>query len=106
MARGRLIAEGDWTASAARPPEYIQSHNGAEVAATATRKWLHRLDVQTLFIEPGSPCGNAGNESFNSAPHARKMPRDRRKHWFGDFLILMGLYILERSAPESMGMMS
>ena len=26
---------------------------------------LHRLDVQTLFIEPGSPWENGCNESFN-----------------------------------------
>ena len=29
------------------------------------REWLHRLNVQTLFIEPGSPWENGYNESFN-----------------------------------------
>jgi transposase InsO family protein len=29
------------------------------------RKWLNRLDVTTLFIEPGSPWENGYIESFN-----------------------------------------
>jgi transposase InsO family protein len=41
------------------------SDNGAEFTATVVREWLHRLDVQTLFIEPGSPWENGYNESFN-----------------------------------------
>jgi putative transposase len=36
-------------------PEYIRSDYGPEFAAKAVRKWLNRLDVTTLFIEPGSP---------------------------------------------------
>ena len=47
------------------PPKHIRSDNGAEFTATAVRKWLGRLDVQTLFIEPGSPWENDHNESFN-----------------------------------------
>ena len=47
------------------PPDHIRSDNGAEFTATAVRDWLHRLDVQTLFIEPGSPWENGYNESFN-----------------------------------------
>ena len=39
------------------PPGHIRSDNGAEFTATAVREWLHRLDVQTFFIEPGSPLG-------------------------------------------------
>ena len=30
------------------------------------RKWLSRLGVKTLFIEPGSPWENGYIESFNS----------------------------------------
>ncbi len=47
------------------PPQYIRSDNGAEFTALAIREWLRRLDVQTLFIEPGSPWENGYNESFN-----------------------------------------
>jgi len=46
-------------------PEYIRSDNGAEFAANAVRKWLDRLDVTTLFIEPGRPWENGYIESFN-----------------------------------------
>ena len=31
----------------------------------AVRDWLGRLDVKTLYIEPGSPWGNEYIESFN-----------------------------------------
>jgi putative transposase len=46
-------------------PEYIRSDYGPEFAAKAVRKWLNRLDVTTLFIEPGSPWENGYIESFN-----------------------------------------
>ena len=46
-------------------PEYIRSDNGPEFTAEAVRKWLERVEVQTLFIEPGSPWENGYNESFN-----------------------------------------
>jgi transposase InsO family protein len=46
-------------------PEHIRSDNGSEFTARAVRKWLERLGVQTLFIEPGSPWENGYNESFN-----------------------------------------
>lgn len=46
-------------------PEHIRSDNGPEFAAKAVRDWLAALDVQTLFITPGSPWENGYNESFN-----------------------------------------
>jgi transposase InsO family protein len=46
-------------------PEYIRSDNGSEFTAKAVRSWLGRLDVRTLFIEPGSPWENGYVESFN-----------------------------------------
>jgi transposase InsO family protein len=46
-------------------PVYLRSDNGPEFTATAVRSWLIRLDVQTLFIEPGSPWENGYVESFN-----------------------------------------
>jgi transposase InsO family protein len=48
------------------PPEHIRSDNGSEFTAKDVRRWLARLGVQTLFIEPGSPWENGYNESFNS----------------------------------------
>jgi len=46
-------------------PEYIRSDNGPEFTAKAVRKWLGRVGVGTLFIEPGSPWENGYVESFN-----------------------------------------
>jgi len=47
------------------PPDHIRSDNGAEFTAKAVRTWLQRVDVKTLYIEPGSPWENGYNESFN-----------------------------------------
>jgi len=46
-------------------PEHIRSDNGPEFTAKAVRKWLNKLGVKTLFIEPGSPWENGYIESFN-----------------------------------------
>ena len=46
-------------------PEHIRSDNGPEFTAKEVRKWLSRLGVKTLFIEPGSPWENGYIESFN-----------------------------------------
>ena len=37
------------------PPTHIRSDNGPEFCAEAVKRWLKRLKVDTLFIEPGSP---------------------------------------------------
>ena len=47
------------------PPEHIRSDNGPEFCAEAAITWLKRLEVKTLFIEPGSPWENGYIESFN-----------------------------------------
>jgi len=46
-------------------PEYLRSDNGPEFTANLVREWLHKLNIQTLYIEPGSPWENGYNESFN-----------------------------------------
>jgi putative transposase len=46
-------------------PEHIRSDNGTEFTARAIRGWLKRLNVKTLYIEPGSPWENGYVESFN-----------------------------------------
>jgi transposase InsO family protein len=46
-------------------PSYIRSDNGPEFTAHAVRDWLEKVQVQTLFIEPGSPWENGYIESFN-----------------------------------------
>lgn len=47
-------------------PKFIRSDNGPEFIAQAVRSWLEKAQVQTLYIEPGSPWENGYNESFNS----------------------------------------
>ncbi len=55
-----------------RPPLYgepleelsLASDNGAEFTAGVVREWLQRLQVKTLYIEPGSPWENGYSESF------------------------------------------
>jgi transposase InsO family protein len=44
---------------------YLRSDNGAELTAQAVREWLQRVNVGTLFIDPGSPWENGYIESFN-----------------------------------------
>lgn len=48
------------------PPQNVRSDNGPEFIATKLREWFKDLQVQTLFIEPGSPWENGYCESFNS----------------------------------------
>ena len=47
------------------PPEHLRSDNGPEFTAKVVRRWLSRLGVRTLYIEPGSPWENGYVESFN-----------------------------------------
>jgi putative transposase len=46
-------------------PEHIRSDNGPEFTAKAVRRWLGKIGVKTMYIEPGSPWENGYNESFN-----------------------------------------
>lgn len=46
-------------------PAHIRSDNGPEFTANEVKKWLKKLGIKTLFIEPGSPWENGYNESFN-----------------------------------------
>jgi len=43
----------------------FSSDNGPEFTAKAVRRWLNDLEVNTLFIERGSPWENRYIESFN-----------------------------------------
>ena len=46
-------------------PAYLRSDNGSEFTAKAVQRWLQAQDVQTRYIEPGSPWQNGYAESFN-----------------------------------------
>ena len=55
-----------WLFATRGVPKHIRSDNGPEFTAAVVRNWLERVDVRTLFIEPGSPWENGYVESFNS----------------------------------------
>jgi transposase InsO family protein len=57
-------------------PEHVRSDNGSESTAKAVRKWLERLGVKALFIEPGSPWENGYIESFNGKPRDELLNRE------------------------------
>ena len=71
MAQRRIVHPAEAAVSGPRlivrhgPPEYLRSDNGPEFTAKLVRRWLGRVGVETLFIEPGSPWENGYNESFN-----------------------------------------
>jgi transposase InsO family protein len=47
-------------------PRHIRSDNGPEFIARAIQRWLTQVEVETLYIEPGSPWENGFAESFHS----------------------------------------
>ena len=47
-------------------PRHIRSDNGPEFVAKVIQRWLEKVGVQTLYIEPGSPWQNGYAESFHS----------------------------------------
>lgn len=47
-------------------PKHIRSDNGPEFVAQAIQRWLGQVDVQALYIAPGSPWENGFAESFHS----------------------------------------
>lgn len=46
-------------------PKFIRSDNGAEFVAKILMKWFKTLEIQPLFIQPGSPWENGFIESLN-----------------------------------------
>ena len=61
-------------------PAHIRSDNGPEFTATLIRLWLDALQVQTLFIEPGSPWENGYVESFNGKLRDELLDRENLLH--------------------------
>lgn len=47
-------------------PNYIRSDNGSEFTANVIRSWLKKLELEVLYVQPGSPWENGYVESFNS----------------------------------------
>ena len=57
-------------------PAHLRSDNGPEFTAKMLRKWLSKLGVGTLFIEPGSPWENGYVESFNGRMRDELLDRE------------------------------
>jgi transposase InsO family protein len=57
-------------------PAYIRSDNGSEFTAREVRRWLSRVGVKTLYIEPGSPWENGYVESFNGRMRDELLERE------------------------------
>jgi transposase InsO family protein len=55
---------------------------GPEFTANCVREWLERVEVQALFIEPGSPWENGYIESFNGKLRDELLARE----WFDTLL--------------------
>jgi putative transposase len=47
-------------------PKHIRSDNGPEFIARAIQRWTKQLEIETLYVEPGSPWENGYAESFHS----------------------------------------
>ncbi len=54
-----------WLFATRGVPEHLRSDNGSEFTAYAVRDWLAKVEVGTLYIEPGCPWENGYVESFN-----------------------------------------
>ena len=65
------------------PPEYLRSDNGPEFTAKLVRRWLGRVGVETLFIEPGSPWENGLQRELQRQAQGRAVER-------GDLLLVGG----------------
>ena len=63
------------------PPEYLRSDNGPEFTAKLVRRWLGRVGVETLFIEPGSPVGERLQRELQRQAQGRAVER-------GDLLLV------------------
>ncbi len=57
-------------------PVHIRSDNGSEFIAKKVRKFLSRLSVKPLFIEPGSPWENGYIELFNGKMRDELLARE------------------------------
>jgi transposase InsO family protein len=46
-------------------PQYLRSDNGPEFIAQEVQRWLRDNQIQTIYIDPGSPWQNGFVESFH-----------------------------------------
>jgi putative transposase len=53
-----------WLMATRGVPDHVRSDNGSEFTATEVREWLRKVGVRTLYIEPGSPQLNRGENGY------------------------------------------
>jgi transposase InsO family protein len=53
-----------WLMATRGVPDHVRSDNGSEFTATEVREWLGKVGVKTLYIEPGSPHLNHGENGY------------------------------------------
>jgi putative transposase len=61
----KVVATLDKIAGERGAPAFVRFDNGPEFIARAVADWCRFNDVDTVFIDPGSPWQNAWIESFN-----------------------------------------
>ena len=66
LTSGDVVTELERLVTLHGPPGFIRCDNGPEFIAGATRQFLASANIETLFIDPGSPWQNGYCESFNS----------------------------------------
>ena len=57
-------------------PAFLRSDNGSEFIAQTVRNWLEAMNVQTHYIDPGSPWQNPFGESFNGTLRREHLNRE------------------------------
>ena len=77
----------------------LKSYSGFYKYLDVLEQQSLELDWRTLLVV--TALGIAG--SIVGSKLARRLPQNTLKRWFGYFLIVMGLYILIRSAPDALG---
>jgi putative transposase len=65
MTSSDVVAELERLITLHGPPSFIRCDNGPEFISQAAQKFLADANIETLFIEPGSPWQNGYSESFN-----------------------------------------
>ena len=58
-------------------PAYIRSDNGSEFIEAALQGWLADAEIQTLYIDPGSPWQNGYIESFHARFREEGLEREQ-----------------------------
>ena len=65
MTSRAVVAELERLITLHGAPSFIRCDNGPEFIAQATRRFLAKAKIRTLFIDLGSPWQNGYCESFN-----------------------------------------